>query len=85
MPLLLTHSLVPSSLPHALGCFGGLYDPLRLIPASLALAIALAGQASPFNGKTNRGTIRPTHSYPDPRDWVQKRERRLPPPRSGYP
>src|SRR5882724_5439894 len=57
-----------------------------LIPATLALATALAGQASPFNGKPVEAQYGPPIRYPDPRDWgPEERERRLPPPRSGYP
>ncbi len=57
-----------------------------LIPATLALAIALAGQASPFSGTTTDVQYGPPIRYPDPRDWgPEERARRMPPPRGGYP
>lgn len=61
-----------------------------LIPAALALAIALAGQASPFSGKPVEAQYGPPYGggpyRPDPRDLgPDERDRRLPPPRGGYP
>ena len=55
-----------------------------LIPASLALAAALAtAPTNAFNGTPAQ--YGPPIRYPDPRDWgPEERERRLPPPRRGY-
>lgn len=58
-----------------------------LIPASLALAAALATTpTSAFNGTYTPTQYGPPIRYPDPRDWgPEERERRMPAPRSGYP
>jgi len=62
-----------------------------LIPATLALAAALANVPThAFNGKPTEAQYGPPYGggpyRPDPRDWgPEERERRLPPPRGGYP
>ena len=57
-----------------------------LIPATVALALALATHRAPaFDGTPTPTQYGPPIRYPDPRDWGQEeRSRRLPPPRRGY-
>ncbi len=59
---------------------------LALFSVAITLGKCAFGEADAFNGTPTLAQYGPPIRYPDPRDWgPEERERRLPPPRGGYP